>query len=294
MRKIFYTDDPIRPRLELLSAERSFDTGFVVREYGFINKTKVDIDRINPDFEVAIRMSSDDEYAVDELDGKKYRTPYPHVILKLPGMHHRYRIRQPRQGFFFIMPPKMAEILKRRGYDLTPPIWTIRLTREINSVICDLLEAAPEIGAPLMRERVELLFARLFLELYAARRDETKNHYGIDEKIRQINIYLQANDMRNVNIGREIAKNGIPSSTFYRRWKELYGRSPETIHYERLMLRAMKMLNDTSAGIAEIAEKLGFEDVSYFSRCFRKQFGKSPSACRKEKNPQSGEKHLIL
>ena len=45
--------------------------------------------------------------------------------------------------------------------------------------------------------------------------------------------------------------------------------------------RSAELLNQTDKPIAEICYEVGFNDQAYFSRVFKKQFGKSPSAFRK-------------
>src|SRR6056297_3155532 len=45
--------------------------------------------------------------------------------------------------------------------------------------------------------------------------------------------------------------------------------------------RAVELLNQTDKNIGEICYEVGFNDQAYFSRVFKKQFGKSPSAFRK-------------
>ena len=45
--------------------------------------------------------------------------------------------------------------------------------------------------------------------------------------------------------------------------------------------RAVELLNQTDKTIGEICYEVGFNDQAYFSRVFKKQFGKSPSAFRK-------------
>jgi len=45
--------------------------------------------------------------------------------------------------------------------------------------------------------------------------------------------------------------------------------------------RAAELLNQTNKLVAEICYEVGFNDQAYFSRAFKKQFGKSPSAFRK-------------
>ena len=45
--------------------------------------------------------------------------------------------------------------------------------------------------------------------------------------------------------------------------------------------RSVELLNQTDKTIGEICYEVGFNDQAYFSRAFKKQFGKSPSAFRK-------------
>jgi transcriptional regulator GlxA family with amidase domain len=41
--------------------------------------------------------------------------------------------------------------------------------------------------------------------------------------------------------------------------------------------RAMSLLEQNSGNISEVAYAVGFNSVSYFNKCFKKQFGKTPS-----------------
>ena len=47
------------------------------------------------------------------------------------------------------------------------------------------------------------------------------------------------------------------------------------------MDRALTLLSTTEMRTAEIAEKVGLPDPSYFSYCFKKYFGYPPSQARK-------------
>lgn len=52
---------------------------------------------------------------------------------------------------------------------------------------------------------------------------------------------------------------------------------------ERTILETKRMLADKQLSVNEIADALGYEDYSYFSRFFKKQTGQSPTAFRKIK-----------
>ncbi|HAS59371.1 MAG TPA: AraC family transcriptional regulator, partial [Algoriphagus sp.] len=47
---------------------------------------------------------------------------------------------------------------------------------------------------------------------------------------------------------------------------------------------ALKLLEETELGIAEIAFQVGFENLSYFNRAFRKIQGETPSYFRRKRN----------
>lgn len=65
-------------------------------------------------------------------------------------------------------------------------------------------------------------------------------------------------------------------------FKKEKGMTMQQYHNSVRMDEACRLLCSTLMSIGEIADKLGFSDVLYFSRCFRNYTGKSPSAYRKD------------
>lgn len=65
-------------------------------------------------------------------------------------------------------------------------------------------------------------------------------------------------------------------------FKKEKGVTMQQYHNSVRMDEACRLLCSTLMSISEIADKLGFSDVLYFSRCFRNYTGKSPSAYRKD------------
>lgn len=73
------------------------------------------------------------------------------------------------------------------------------------------------------------------------------------------------------------AELGMSSSKLYRKIKQLTDLSPnEYIRTVRLK-KAAQLLKLKTLNVSEVADKVGFNDPLYFSRCFKKQFGYSPS-----------------
>lgn len=69
----------------------------------------------------------------------------------------------------------------------------------------------------------------------------------------------------------------LGSAQFYNLFREEYHVTPLEYRDNILMNRAVILLENGAFSVAEVAEMLGFESVSYFSRFFKKHRGVSPS-----------------
>ena len=70
---------------------------------------------------------------------------------------------------------------------------------------------------------------------------------------------------------------GCSKSKLYHKINLLTGKSPNTFIREFRLAAALKLLDKTSGNISEIAFETGFASPSYFSKCFQKRYGHSPS-----------------
>ena len=70
-------------------------------------------------------------------------------------------------------------------------------------------------------------------------------------------------------------------TNFRREWKKHYPESPIRYRDNIRLYYAKEYLNSGYYSVSEIAEKCGFDDVSYFVRFFKKQTGTSPGAYKK-------------
>ena len=76
---------------------------------------------------------------------------------------------------------------------------------------------------------------------------------------------------------------GMSRVQLYRKVKALTGISPVELLREMRLQRAYNLVNTTTKSISEIAYEVGFHTPSYFSNCFKKQYGQYPTELR-EKN----------
>jgi len=82
------------------------------------------------------------------------------------------------------------------------------------------------------------------------------------------------------SLGAYAAELGLTLATLGRLCQEHLGMTPMNVINARLVLEAKRALGHSSLSVKEIAHDLGFVDVGYFSRFFRKHSGVSPSGFR--------------
>ncbi|MHB1278621.1 MAG: response regulator [Bacteroidia bacterium] len=66
-------------------------------------------------------------------------------------------------------------------------------------------------------------------------------------------------------------------STFERRVKEHFKTSPKLFIRDYRLDNAMRLLKGRKSNVSGVARECGFDNISYFSLCFREKFGFSPS-----------------
>lgn len=72
----------------------------------------------------------------------------------------------------------------------------------------------------------------------------------------------------------------VGQTQLYRKLKALTGKTPTQFIHSIRLKKAVELLKTTNLNISEIAYDLGYNDPNYFSRMFRKEFGKSPGDFR--------------
>ncbi len=72
-------------------------------------------------------------------------------------------------------------------------------------------------------------------------------------------------------------KLGMGRTVFYQKLKSIVGLSPVDFIREMRIKRAMQLLETGEYNVSTIAYMTGFNDPKYFSKCFKKKYGVSPS-----------------
>jgi AraC-like DNA-binding protein len=85
------------------------------------------------------------------------------------------------------------------------------------------------------------------------------------------------------------AKVGLSRSGLAARFTELVGEPPLQYLTRWRIARAAELLRETDHGIAEIAERVGYESVPSFSKAFKKWRGVSPGIFRRHRAARAGD-----
>ncbi len=108
---------------------------------------------------------------------------------------------------------------------------------------------------------------------------KSTNELSIDEKFLQRAIEIVENNLSDSSFDVERFANElfISKSQLYRKLKRITGYSVTGFIRLIRLKRAAQLLNINTATVTEIAYKVGFDNVGYFSKCFKEIFGKPPS-----------------
>lgn len=101
----------------------------------------------------------------------------------------------------------------------------------------------------------------------------------IDEEfIERLSSLIEVN-LQEESVGLEFLSRelGTSVSQLYRRVKAITNLSPNEFVTNYKLKKAISLFRETNLSISEVAFQTGFNDPRYFSKCFKKYFGKTPS-----------------
>lgn len=95
------------------------------------------------------------------------------------------------------------------------------------------------------------------------------------EKVMQaVETYMGEPDFNMEKFGQEV---GLSRMQLHRKLKALTGESPGDFLRTMRLKRARRLLEARSGSVSEVAYEVGFNNLSYFSKCYREQFGITPN-----------------
>lgn len=104
-----------------------------------------------------------------------------------------------------------------------------------------------------------------------------------DRRLEEIISYIEGHFQEPITTAGISSRFGYDKAYFCRRFKEITGLTPTTYIRILRLENARRLLKEPGMTVAAAAAASGFPDQNYFSRCFKAQYGKSPTAYKKSR-----------
>lgn len=169
------------------------------------------------------------------------------------------------------------EIMRNAGLHpfriITPPAWMVeKLLTEIDR---EMVMASPDIC--IVRDRFEI-FIREIVRAGGARREVVQP----PARMIALRQYIEDNYSKSLSLERLARKFSISPAHLSAEFKRWFGVSPGRYLIEYRLHEAEILLKDNNLRIADVAGKVGWDDVYHFSKIFKSHCGVSPSAMRRK------------
>ncbi len=120
------------------------------------------------------------------------------------------------------------------------------------------------------------LFQQVFPQPYRTKQSSTR----VPEMVKN---YIDAHITENITLDDISTALYISKSHIERAFKKEYGQTPIAYWASQRIMQVASMLETTNYSLSEIAQMLGFSDVKYMSKSFKKIKGKTPTEYRRDK-----------
>ncbi len=130
------------------------------------------------------------------------------------------------------------------------------------------------------RRRAVHFLEGILLQLAESRAHPDAREPWLDRAIHRLERAVEGADIDYAKLASEL---NMSETTFRRRFRGAMGTSPHDHLLQHRLARARQLLGGTDLRITAIARQLGYRDVYFFSRQFRKFTGVPPSVYRRSR-----------
>lgn len=126
---------------------------------------------------------------------------------------------------------------------------------------------------------------RIWQAAYAAQPPRSAHD---DDAVQRAQVWLFANFQENVQVDALAGQVGMSARNFVRRFKTATGETPLTYLHRLRIDAARHYLESEHRSVEDICHAIGYEDLAFFRRLFRRHTGASPRAYRRRFGPRNG------
>lgn len=231
--------------------------------------------------EFALRLESSDKFAIDFQNSIRYENQFPHLFIKLP--HSRFRTNKflPRKIFALIYDGKHLDTLRGEGIPLEKICWPVKDTSLIQWTVDKIDELVEKLHLPGVVDQLDSLAWNLLHEAVLAGTDTADGTECVQlRKIQHIASFYRRHYAEKIDLNVLLSHHGLSRRTFYRYWAQFFDFTPKQFQLALRLQEAARLLSYDNS-ISEIAEKLNFADLSYFTEQFKHYWGMTPSMMKK-------------
>lgn len=135
-----------------------------------------------------------------------------------------------------------------------------------------------------VKAHVFALFVKLFRNHVRSRTTFRQMVDNIEryERIKPVLEYMRQNISEPIRLEALAKQCSVSSAHFCRLFRQITGTTPGQYLTTLRLHQAAALLRRTDRSISQIAAEVGFDDVGYMSRCFKKQFGMTPTQVKRQ------------
>ena len=218
-----------------------------------------------------------------QSSGKMREQPANTFMLWEPGAPHRYG--NPRHfwshSWLMCDGPEIDALIRASRAPLNTPIHMddSPITEEILPALHAELAGSARPDVAILQNLVEIWARRL------ARAAGGGSAPAVPARVLAARGYLEQNLGATVTLDGLAAAVGISASHLAAEFRRHLGVPPMRYLLEARLRQAAYLLGDADLAVSEVARECGFADPLYFSRQFRRRFGASPRAYRRNRAP---------
>lgn len=185
-------------------------------------------------------------------------------------------------------PVTSKQIFVRSPFAIPPPPEFITLARAPvipEELSAELVTIFAKISAQKQQhgQNLALSVSSLFLTALIKVSNNSDNDKHVPSKVRAMLDYINANVMKNITLNSLCEHFSLSKQYVCRLFKQHLKSSVNDVIYSHKMASAGEYLDFSALNVTQIAEKLGFDNIYYFSRKFKEFYGTSPTEYRKRR-----------
>ena len=233
------------------------------------------------------------------IRGRMHRAGVGDLIIYHPGEDHRETFPAGRLSAVVLRfrPPRLGRGVRFPSKRATPPVvrlpWHERFRKLFEGMILDakVEDAWTEALSQAYLVQFAVLLHRALRSI--GRGGRTPRGPADDRAGRIAGAMAMIRDGLGCGLTvRDLARHSAMSeSGFSHTFKAVAGIPPRRYAIQARIARARELLETTGLSVKEIAAQLGYDDPHYFSRCFRRHTGRTPSAVRRDSTRTDTDKH---